>query len=80
MMFEVDHDLTQNVLNAGLTVASIGGAVGYIAGALGYAPVIIAAVAGIAAIASYTFQTLDSPTFQRWWHGTRSKGHTGPSA
>ena len=51
---------TLHVVSAGLTLTSI-------AGALGYVPVIIAGIAGLAAIISYTFATLDSPTFQKWF-------------
>lgn len=54
-----------NTVSAGLTLASIGGAWGYIVGALGVLPIVIAGFAGIAAIVSYTFSTLDSPSFQR---------------
>jgi hypothetical protein len=49
---------TINVVASGLTVASI-------AGVFGYIPVIVAVLAGVSAIVSYTFATLDSPSFAR---------------
>lgn len=54
-----------HVLSAGLTATSIAGAWGAFSGLLGSVPIFIAACAGIAAIVSYTFNTLDSPSFQR---------------
>lgn len=56
---------TLHTVSAGLTAISIGGAWGYVSGAVGVLPIVIAGGAGIAAIVSYTFSTLDSPTFQR---------------
>jgi hypothetical protein len=55
----VDH-VGVHVVGAGLTATSI-------AGALGYVPIVVAVVAGIMAIVSYTFATLDSPTFKSWF-------------
>lgn len=57
--------LGAQVVSAGLTVASIGGAWASLTGIFGILPVIIAALAGLAAIVSYTFSILDSPSFQR---------------
>lgn len=56
---------TLQAISAGMTVTSIAGAWGYVTGALSLLPVIIASGTGIAAIISYSFATLDSPSFQR---------------
>lgn len=53
--------VTLHAISAGLTLTSL-------AGVMGYVPVVIAAFAGLAAITSYTFAVMDSPTFQRWWN------------
>jgi hypothetical protein len=59
MTVSVD-DVGIHVMGAGLTATSI-------AGVLGYVPIVVAVIAGVMAIVSYTFATLDSPTFKSWF-------------
>jgi hypothetical protein len=57
--------------HAGVQVAAAGLTLTSIAGVLGYVPVIVAVIAGIMAIISYTFATLDSPAFNRFLKSIR---------
>jgi hypothetical protein len=59
------HATLEHIAAAGLTATSIVGAVGSLAGVLPVIATVIASVAGLAAIVSYVFSTLDSPSFRR---------------
>jgi hypothetical protein len=59
------QEIGDQAVFAGLTLTSF-------AGVMGYVPIVVAVLAGVMAIISYVFTTLDSPTFQKWWHRSKS--------